>query len=82
MFKPKSPIGKENTRIGTYFNDTSKTVLSPYPNPHSPFSHNLNKTKSQKEHQHYEYHHQPNFTRNNTNDLSLECDEILEEIHQ
>jgi len=48
MFKPKSPLGKENTRIGTYFNDIGKTTHSPYPNPHSPFSQNLNKNKIQK----------------------------------
>lgn len=75
IFKPKSPIGKENARTAGYFNEYSKLAPSQYPNPHSPISQNYFKSKTN-----------PNLTYDPTpvhpSGDDLICDEVLEEIPQ
>jgi hypothetical protein len=74
MFKPKSPLGKENSRIGIFMNDYEKAG-NHYPNPPSPFSQTLLKTKKLREQPPQQpEHHPPAFNRHRTLELNLECD--------
>jgi hypothetical protein len=50
IFKPKSPLGKENTRVAGFFNEYIKSGgATHYPNPHSPISQNYMKSKAIKD---------------------------------
>jgi hypothetical protein len=66
-------------------NEYEKTgTHNQYPNPPSPFSQNLMKTKKLREQMPSDQstYNLPTFNRHKAVELNLECDEILEELHQ